>query len=847
MNNSFFLNEKYIAPTLPENYLEKGDLMRQLDNNDQKATIFLTAPQGYGKSTTARGWLEHSKREFIWINLDEYDNHAVVFFKLVATGLASLQEDNEALLEILASDAFQAQPVASTIQMLSLFRPSNKKYALVLDNMHYLSDPQIRRDFNFLLRRLPTTFITLILTKNELVETNFILAGGVEKCGVITQADLTFSATDIKDYFKKFNLHLVQKNAQSIQSLTEGAPGIICALKNPAEVPLDQPYENILTYYIESQLWPKLSEENQNFLMETAILPTISPETATLLTHSDHCQEILAGLTEQFLFVTEVSPQHYQYHEIFREFLNEQLLKRPKEQTAQLYHSAVHYYLAHDDIFLARNLSLKSGNADLIRQANQVLAITDETSRNVAIEDFIRRFSGFPKISYRTIDHFPYPYLLSQYVSYYFMKGNAKMVRLLLDEIQWKLPLIAEEYPDFFADSVLISFSDYRKNCFQVFSIYRKQAIFKRMQKRMEWSSVTLQLPFFHRSSRNYTEFTNLAVMKWPTGIVKILFGPDAQTVILLLQAGLLYEKGQLTRAQQLLAKIEFYPNTKREFIFCSYLQRAVLYNDLNQTEQLQHLIKEIEAHLGEWKNPLYAANFAAFKANLSCQLAHKNAAETWLEVYGCDEPEQIEIYNLYQYFATARALIVLNEPEKAKDLLEKMEQVTISFQRTIDAAEVRVLLASLEWRLRNKTKALNLMEAALSDLQPLKFIQVVAAEGDGVLPILKKLQQSVDSQKITGLQPKYLRKVLEAAENYSQQKRNLLKNVQLPMIRLSKQQLLMLSYLDKGYQNQEIAQLTNLTIHTVKFHLSAAYKKLNVENGKEAVKLCHERGLFSK
>jgi LuxR family maltose regulon positive regulatory protein len=61
--------------------------------------------------------------------------------------------------------------------------------------------------------------------------------------------------------------------------------------------------------------------------------------------------------------------------------------------------------------------------------------------------------------------------------------------------------------------------------------------------------------------------------------------------------------------------------------------------------------------------------------------------------------------------------------------------------------------------------------------------------------------------------------------------------------IKLSKQQKKMIELLAAGHHNQKIAQITGLTVHTVKLHLSLAYKKLGVHSAIDAVVKAKELG----
>ena len=54
--------------------------------------------------------------------------------------------------------------------------------------------------------------------------------------------------------------------------------------------------------------------------------------------------------------------------------------------------------------------------------------------------------------------------------------------------------------------------------------------------------------------------------------------------------------------------------------------------------------------------------------------------------------------------------------------------------------------------------------------------------------------------------------------------------------IKLSRQQRQMVSLLEQGYRGTTIAELTGLSLSTVKSHLAAAYRKLEVTNAMDAV-----------
>lgn len=100
-------------------------------------------------------------------------------------------------------------------------------------------------------------------------------------------------------------------------------------------------------------------------------------------------------------------------------------------------------------------------------------------------------------------------------------------------------------------------------------------------------------------------------------------------------------------------------------------------------------------------------------------------------------------------------------------------------------------------------------------------------------------------STKEPNLKSGFLNKVHALTQKNAQQQTGIAKNLHSVKKKLSKQQLRMLDLLAQGYKNAEIAEQTGLTIATVKYHLSAAYRKLGVTNAADAVQAARKRRIL--
>ena len=217
---SSYLSEKFTPAALPEVYAPRRALLADLYAAAEDGFLYITAPGGSGKTVTALLWLRDSRREPVWIGMDGYDNGLSVFYKLIATGLYSTQPGNENMRAVLEDSSFSASPVEHTVSLISEMRPDAVKRVLILDDMHLITSSEIFKSLPLVLKRLPQTFTTLVLSRAELPPGFADLIK--DKRDILTAEKLRFSQNEIQEYFKSLGLFLTPEEAQAAQIATDG-------------------------------------------------------------------------------------------------------------------------------------------------------------------------------------------------------------------------------------------------------------------------------------------------------------------------------------------------------------------------------------------------------------------------------------------------------------------------------------------------------------------------------------------------------------------------------------------------------------------------------------------------
>ena len=833
MKNKHLLNDKFATSKLPEICAPRHELLKTFHRESDKRVIFVSAPAGYGKTVSTLLWLYNSGRKIIWIGLDGYDNAPSIFYKLFCTAILSIQPENKAMADMLKNPAFASSPVEHTIRFLSEFVPDEKLYALVLDDMHLVTNKEIRKSGLLVRKRLPMSFITLILTRNEVAE-EYISAIGAEKTALIAARELAFSEEEIRKYFGGYGHFITEDEASAVHAVTDGWAIGVNALAKSGKMELGQNGGHILENYIKTQIWDKWEEDLQDFMLRTAIVEEITTELANKLTGRTDSKDILDRLHAANLFVIRHGGDIYSYHHLFLEFLRNQAKER-ELSIKEIHKQAAEYYVSRGDYLTGRKHAMKSQDSEMIVQ--MMHGFFQYTSPSLT--EYVNFSKTFNQDALPEYICDQYPFLYSAHIWLNQMCGNAKKMEYYLDKLYHHLPVIAAKFPQFLEASYLLISLDHRTSFSKQVEQFAQLPPITYVSKTPQGASITLQMPFLHRSNRDYYEVRNEELMAKTRVTYGTLLKEKSKLLLACVSAGLLLEQNRLREAAE---KAELCgglikKDTPPEIMYSAYLHQAAVYHAAGDERRFSEMVNQAESYIESSGAHYLRPNFIAYKTNILLLSGDQSAAKAWLENYFVIESEHLELYRIFQHFTTARAYVVLAQTDKARRHILKLKQLGTDFKRPLDIAEASVLQAVLEWALGNRQEAQDTLEAVLTAMQEHGFVRVISDEGASILPVLKKITSKLKKENYHGsLQARYLNEVTIAAYEQSRRHKGIAIHINAKPVKLSKQQKLILTLLSKGYKYTEIMKATGLTIHTVKSHASAAYAKLDVNNSMDAV-----------
>jgi LuxR family maltose regulon positive regulatory protein len=352
--------------------------------------------------------------------------------------------------------------------------------------------------------------------------------------------------------------------------------------------------------------------------------------------------------------------------------------------------------------------------------------------------------------------------------------------------------------------------------------------------------SVSQNLPFFHRSFRDSTEFLTEPVktMNLLDKTLGIIFGKEYNVMKECLYAGYHYERGNLNTAYEhaLAAVAQIPENSSPEMKFCAMMILAATDND-KSLDKVKEMIEQNKAYY-------LNHNMHAYLFRLKLNDGDKNAAKEWLKNYGDDN---FAFYKIYRHFTSVRAHIVLGDYTNAILILQKLLNLSERYKRPLDVIETLILLSIAHWKTgrSGSSAAMEYLERAVTIAHEYNFTQIFANEGNELTNMLYKLQKRSVQKNYTTLPSGYVKTLHIAAIAMSKHSKGLTGGRIPENLSFTDKQKTVMRLLCEGNSRNEIASKMNLKPYTVKSHLELIYKKLDVANSVDAVLKIKELNFF--
>lgn len=335
----------------------------RVENELQKILNFpltiIHAGTGFGKSTAILSSIQNFKNPIYWYTISGTDRDPKLFLAKLFTAFNQngIPLGDEALRVLDMPDATQQEALIALLNEIT--RVINEETLLILDDFHRVSDvPEIVNFIDWMINRIPPKLHLVIITRHRPhfpSMNKWIVKGDVLE---IDKKTLTFTSGESKQLFEEsYEISLSDKTIELIQEKTEGwAIGLQIVwqtIQSHPNMSIQQVLEEsiqtrgALFDYLAEEVLAGLPVEHKNFLLKTSILSKLDSETCDFLLNSSKSDEILRHLHNTGLFIEELRPGVWRYHQIFREFLSNRL-QNSSINVIDLHLKIASYFRAHE-------------------------------------------------------------------------------------------------------------------------------------------------------------------------------------------------------------------------------------------------------------------------------------------------------------------------------------------------------------------------------------------------------------------------------------------------------------------------------------------------------------------
>jgi len=350
------LRTKLFIPPVRSESVQRQRLYRALDQALRRRGALVCAPAGFGKSTLLAAWARQCDCAVRWLSLDSNDNDAPRFWSHLSAALADLWDDDE---DWLPSGATPSEDDLARLIDRLLDLPS--PVALVLDDLHLLSNPEIHGQLVRILEHLPPQAhligasrydppwpLTRLRVSGDLVE--------------IRARDLRFSDNETSGYFASaLSVPVPEASLAVILERTEGwAAGLqMVALSLRPLLSTEggraddflrglSESRRFVLDYLTDEVLNRQRPELRRFLLCSAILDRLSAPLCNAVVGTEDGQRLLEELERANLFLIPLDSERrwYRYHHLFRDLLLKTLQAERPADLAQLHQRASVWYQA---------------------------------------------------------------------------------------------------------------------------------------------------------------------------------------------------------------------------------------------------------------------------------------------------------------------------------------------------------------------------------------------------------------------------------------------------------------------------------------------------------------------
>ncbi|MDO5043802.1 MAG: LuxR C-terminal-related transcriptional regulator [Coriobacteriia bacterium] len=368
---------KFIAPQVPNNYFKRENVFKVLLQGLKRRYTLISASDGYGKSSALAYFSKTMKEEgypVLWFSVGEKDNNPeyfwTQFFYLLENFAETTRNQSSDIALRTTNEELSSQEHAHDSRKLKLANELSaiagqlNDIILIIDNFELLSEEDLVSEFiDF--TALFSSHIHIYLSSRYAFKVSLLKSSHIELLYTnIDEQDLEFTVDETTDFAQQFyGLDLSKDASKLLLEKTGNWPfAINISLEqaqrtgNPLEFlenlnALTEPFNSFFKHNVFEQL-PK---DIQDFVIKTSILDTLSVQICDYILNENNSEAAISYLFDRNIVQKSYDDyqERYSYRPFFEDWVKHQMTQLLPEQARRLNLLASQWYQGHNDIVKA--------------------------------------------------------------------------------------------------------------------------------------------------------------------------------------------------------------------------------------------------------------------------------------------------------------------------------------------------------------------------------------------------------------------------------------------------------------------------------------------------------------
>ncbi len=887
------LKTKLYRPDLRSEFVPRPRLVKRLDEGLDRKLTLVSAPAGYGKTTLLNAWAAAGACPVAWLSLDGGDDDPTRFLTYLAAAVETIQPHSTG--EFAALLQF---PGPTKIEDLLPFLINKLDeipfpYAVVLDDYHLITSPEIHRALAFLIDHQPRLMHLFIATRAD-PPLPIPQMRARAQLSELRQADLRFTDEEAARFLRQqVDASIAADDVAVLAKRTEGwITGLQLAslsMREADDLPAfianfgaSQAY--IVDYFAE-EILARQTEAVKSFLLKTSILEQLCGTLCDTITGEANGLHSLQSLhlSNLFLFPLDNERHWYRYHSLFAGMLRKKLETDMPDSIPGLHARASRWYEEHELLEPAFAHAAAAGDQQTMARFAETYLDTLWAKGEIRTMQYWIDSLAAEEIDLR-------PKLRIAKVMLLANSGKITEASSLIESLEQVTRRAEKERDDpgylhalaCVAGAWVASLQqdsqtalDYATQALQVLpkrndpqdtpwltylymACSNAYAQVDMHDAAMQYLSEAYELG---RASRNHYLVLTISAKKaaalWAQGKIRQAaeacqnglhyaeqrhLGQLPVIDSLLITWGfILCERGELIPAAQMIARgLDLSQQAGHVYVEAwGYQEMVRLLISKGDFATAERYVEQARSLAERHEIPAkFVDATTGLKVIILILEGRLVEAERELQFCGVSAMGQISHPKVFLYLCLARLLVAQGNYPDAQQVLDRLFPVCKPGEQTAFLITAHKIQALLYAACADLPRAMASVEDALKLAEPEGYSQTFLDEG---LPMVHLLGKYVRWNGRSA----FARKLLAASKQHAADVKTRGRAGEM-IESLSQREVDVLALLAEGLSNQAIASRLFLSVRTIKFHASNIYRKLGVESRSEAIVRARRLGLLS-